>query len=284
MSAAVALPSTPTFAISHLLRRLLAPVAAALALAAACPAAVVTATVPYTEGDAKLQGFVAYDDATVNTKKPGILVCPEWWGLNDYAKSRAKQLAALGYVAFAVDIYGDGQTTKDFGEAGKLATIYKTDRLLTRKRAEAGLAALKAQPGVDPDKIAAVGYCFGGMVALEMVRAGDPLTGIAVFHGSLAPGNDKDGKPMTLAKTSTKILVQQGADDPFVKAPEVAGLLDELRNAGADFQLIQYSGAVHAFTNPDNGTDNSKGIAYNAVADKRSWVAMQTFFGEIFPK
>jgi dienelactone hydrolase len=280
MSAATALAS----AFHRWLAPVAAPLVAVAAFAAACPAAVVTVTVPYADGDAKLQGFVAYDDAAGTAKKPGILVCPEWWGLNDYAKSRTKQLAALGYVAFAVDIYGDGKTTKDFAEAGKYATIYKNDRLLMRKRAEAGLAALKAQPGVDPDKLAAVGYCFGGTVALELVRAGDPLVGIAVFHGGLAPGNDKDGKPLTLTKTTTHILVQQGADDPFVKAPEVQGFLDEFRAAGADYQLIQYSGAVHAFTNPDNGTDNSKGIAYNAVADKRSWAAMQTFFGEIFPK
>jgi dienelactone hydrolase len=266
------------------LARAVAPVAALVALAAGCQAAVVTQDVPYQDGDTKLEGFLAYDDAAGAAKRPGVLVCHEWRGLDDYAKSRAKQLAGLGYVVFALDIYGAGVHAKDATEAGKLATIYKTDRLLTRRRAEAGLAVLKGEPQVDPAKLAAVGYCFGGCVALELVRDGAPLAGIAVFHGALSTGTDKDGKALAAPKgTTTKLLVMQGADDKFVPPTEVAGFLDEMRGADADYQLIQYSGAVHAFTNPDAGNDPSKGIAYNANADRRSWAAMQGFFGELFP-
>lgn len=230
--------------------------------------------VEYKEGKAKLRGFVAWDDS-YQGKRPGVLIVHQWMGLTDYEKGRAKQLAQLGYVAFTADIYG--QLAKDQAEAGELAGRYKNDRALYLKRVEAGLGALKKQANVDSSKLAAMGYCFGGMGVLELARANAPVRGVVSFHGSLAAGSSP-AKP----GIKSKILALHGADDPFVSAKEVAGFEDELRAARADWQLVKYSGAVHAFTQPMAGNDPSKGAAYNHAADKRSWRAMQAFFEELF--
>lgn len=200
-------------------------------------------------------------------------------GLNDYAKHRADQLAELGYIAFAADIYGDGKIAANREEAGKLAGSYKNDRPLLRARVAAGLATLKAQPGVTGDKIAAIGYCFGGTAVLELARSGADIAGVVSFHGGLDTPTSQDAKNIR-----AKVLALHGADDPYVPADQVAAFENEMRQAGVDWQLIVYGGAVHGFTNPANGTDNSKGAAYNALADARSWVAMQQFFNELFAK
>ena len=241
-------------------------------------AAIETKTIDYRQGDTRLVGYLAYPKAAKELL-PGVLVVHEWMGLNDYAKRRAEQLAELGYVAFAADIYGDGKIAANAKEAGALAGQYKKDRALLRARTAAGLATLKAQPGVAQEKVAAIGYCFGGTAVLELARSGADLAGVVSFHGGLDTPAPQDAK-----KIRAKVLALHGADDPYVPAEQVAAFEQEMRAAGVDWQLIAYGGAVHGFTNPANGSDNSKGAAYNAAADSRSWAAMQQFFTELFAK
>jgi dienelactone hydrolase len=246
--------------------------------AALAQAAVKTEVVEYKHGDVVLEGYLAYDDA-VSGKRPGVLVVHEWTGHNPYARKRAEQLAGLGYVAFALDMYGKGVHAKDPQEASKFAAVYKNDRKLMRARAAAGLDVLRKQPQTDTTRLAAIGYCFGGTTALELARSGADLVGVVSFHGGLATPTPEDAKNF-----KGKVLALHGADDPFVPAAEVAGFEDEMRKAGVDWQLVKYGGAVHSFTNPDAGSDASKGAAYNPGADHRSWQAMKDFFGEVFAK
>ncbi len=241
-------------------------------------AAIETKAVEYRQGDTRLVGYLAYPK-DAKGPLPGVLVVHEWKGLDDYAKRRAEQLAELGYVAFATDIYGDGKVAADAKEARALSSIYKKDRGLLRARAAAGLATLKAQSGVASDQIAAIGYCFGGTAVLELARSGADFAGAVSFHGSLDTPMPQDAKNIR-----TKVLVLHGADDPNVPAEQVAVFEQEMRAAAVDWQLIAYGGAVHGFTNPANGGDNSKGVAYNAAADARSWAAMRQFFAELFAK
>jgi dienelactone hydrolase len=186
-------------------------------------------------------------------------------------------LAKLGYFAFAADIYGKGNRPKSGEEAGKLASVYKNDRVLMRQRINLALDELKKQKLVNTDKIAAIGYCFGGTVALELARSGADIKGIVSFHGGLDTPNPADAKNI-----KAKILVLHGGDDPYVNAEQVSSFKKEMVDAGVDYQIFIYGGAVHSFTNPNSGNDPSKGAAYNERADKRSWEAMKTFFTEIF--
>jgi dienelactone hydrolase len=205
-----------------------------------------------------------------------VLVCPEWWGLNDYPKSRAEQLAKLGYIAFALDMYGKGVKTEDAGEAGKLAgALYKDSKLL-RERASAGLKVLTDQPNVDASKVAAIGYCFGGKVALELARSGADLAAVVSFHGALSTDAPAKGalKP--------RILICNGADDTFIKPEDRAAFLKEMKDAKADYVFIDYAGAVHAFTNPTADSHNIPGIKYNQAADRRSWQHMMDLLAEVF--
>ncbi len=238
-------------------------------------AAIQTKTVEYKEGETVLEGYLAYDDALTG-KLPGVLVVHEWKGLNEYAKSRAVQLAQLGYVAFAADIYGKGVRPQTIEEAGATAGIYKGDRELLRRRALAGLKELQAQPNVDTGSLAAIGYCFGGTTVLESARANADVKGIVSFHGGLSAGN-----ATTAQNPKAKILVLHGGDDPFVPPAEVEGFKKEMAGAGADVQFVAYPGTVHGFTNPAN-TGEIKGALYNADADQKSWAAMQEFFKNIF--
>ncbi len=238
-------------------------------------AAIETRTVEYQQGDTRLVGYLA-SPKDAQQPRPGVLVVHEWMGLNDYAKRRAEQLAELGYVALAADIYGDGKVAADRKEAGTLAGVYKQDRALFRARVAAGLAALKAQPGVAADKTVAIGYCFGGTAVLELARSGAEVAGVVSFHGGLDSPTPQDAKNIR-----AKVLVLHGADDPYVPAEQVAAFEDEMRKGGVDWQLIAYGNAVHAFTNPASGDDNSKGAAYNAAADARSWLAMRQFLDEV---
>ena len=247
-----------------------------LLMAPVLNAAVHTEMVTYKHGGAMLEGYLAYDDA-IKVRRPGVLIGHEWMGLNDYAKKRAEQLAQMGYVAFALDVYGKGQNPIDAEGAGKLSGFYTSDRTLLRGRANAGLKVLKNQPLVDPKKIAAIGYCFGGTTVLELARSGADVVGAVSFHGGLSTPNPADAK-----KIRGRVLVLHGADDPYVPDTEVAAFEDEMRKAKVDWELIKYSGAVHGFTNPSGGKDPSKGYAYNEKADKRSWAAMKQFFDEIF--
>lgn len=250
----------------------------ALSLATMAHAAMQTKVIEYRHGDTVLEGYLAYDDSQTG-QRPGVLVVHEWTGHNPYVRKRAEQLAELGYVAFALDMYGKGVHAKDAKEAAQLASVYKNDRKLMRARAEAGLDVLRKQPQTDPHRLAAIGYCFGGTTVLELARAGQDLAGAVSFHGDLATPNAEEAKNI-----KARVLALHGADDPFVPPAVVATFEDEMRKGGVDWQLVSYGGAVHSFTNPGAGNDNSRGAAYNSKADRRSWQAMKDFFDEIFQK
>lgn len=235
-----------------------------------------TSTVQYKEGETALEGIVAWDDA-VKGRRPGILVVHEWTGVGPYVKSRAEQLAKLGYVAFCVDVYGKGVRPVGPKEAGETAGRFKEDRPLLRRRVAAGLEELRRNELADPRRIAAVGYCFGGTAVLELARSGADVAGVVSFHGGLSTP-----LPASAGSLKAKVLVLHGADDPFVPAAEVTGFEAEMRRASADWQLVAYGGAVHSFSNPASGSDRSKGAAYDPRADRRSWEAMLAFFGELF--
>ncbi|MBI5043896.1 MAG: dienelactone hydrolase family protein [Nitrospirae bacterium] len=247
-----------------------------LILAVNVQAEVRTEVVEYKQGDTVLEGYLAYDDA-IKGKRPGILIVHEWMGVNTYVKKRAEQLAKLGYVAFAADIYGKGVRPKTRDEAAAESKKYKTDRQLMRARVNAGLDVLKNHKLADTKRTAAIGYCFGGTTVLELARSGADVAGIVSFHGGLDSLNPNDAKNI-----KGKVLALHGGDDPFVPAEQVAAFQDEMRKANVDWHMVIYGGAVHSFTNPDSGNDNSKGAAYNEKADKRSWEDMKQFFSEIF--
>jgi dienelactone hydrolase len=239
-------------------------------------AAIRSEPISYQFGGVTFEGQFFFDDADA-TPRRAVLVCHEWWGLNDYARHRAEQLAQSGYVALAVDVYGKGVVAKTREEAAKMATALKDDRPTLRGRINAALAALKSRKEVNPKKIAAIGYCFGGTTALELARSGADVIGVVSFHGGLSTPTPQDAKNI-----KCKILACHGADDPFVKPDEVAAFLDEMKKGKVNYEFNIYGGAVHTFTNPAAGDDPSKGSAYNEQADKRSWKAMHDFFAEIF--
>ncbi|HVZ66267.1 MAG TPA: dienelactone hydrolase family protein [Lacunisphaera sp.] len=255
------------------------------AFAMSLQAEIVTKPVAYEQGGVKLEGFLAYDDARISSsqKAPGVLVIPEWWGLNDYVKGRAKQLAALGYVAFAADMYGKGVVTTDAKKAGELSGQFYGKPLMA-ERARAGLDQLLATGFVEANHVAAIGYCFGGSTVQALAYSGAPLAGIVSFHGGLIPVPAD-----AAARNKASILICHGAVDPFVKPEAVAAFKKAMDDGKFDYQFISYAGAVHAFTNPDadkvaalNGLTGN--IAYNAAADHRSWAHMLVFFREIFAK
>ncbi len=234
-----------------------------------------TQLVEYKQGATVCEGYLAYDDANPG-KRPGILVAHEWNGCQEYMHKRAEMLAELGYAAFALDIFGKGIRAKSFPECEQISLPYYQDRGLTRARARAGLEVLLKQPQVDAKKVAAIGYCFGGIVVLELARSGADLAGTVSFHGQLSTPNPADAKNI-----KGKVLVLHGAIDPVVPPAEVAAFEKEMEDAKVDWQLVSYGGAVHTFTNwnlPSTGMP----AAYNEKADKRSWRAMQDFFAEIF--
>jgi dienelactone hydrolase len=246
------------------------------ALAARACGEIRTQVIEYRDGAAVLEGFMAYDDATEEIR-PAVLIAPEWWGLTDYPKHRAEQLARMGYVAFAIDMFGNGKITDDPSEAGKWTGPFYSDRKFCRQRAQAGLDTLLAQKYVDKSRVAAIGYCFGGMVALELARSGAPLAGVITFHGDVRRADDEGPDDI-----KAKILVCHGGDDPLVPAKALQDFQDEMKEAKADYQINLYSGAKHAFTNPAADSHHIDGIAYNEQADKRSWMALNDFFSEIF--
>lgn len=239
-------------------------------------AAVVSRAVEYRDGEAVLEGYLAYDDA-VKGPRPAVLIVHEWKGLNDYAKGRADQLAALGYVGFAIDMYGKGVFAETHEEAAKLSGAYRNDRHRMRQRAKAAYDVLLRQPEVDTSRVAAMGYCFGGMTVLEMARAGLPLLGAASFHGGLSTP-----LPAKKGEIRAKLRVFHGDEDPFVTGKEVEEFRAEMRAADVDWQMTLYGGAVHAFTVPSAGNDKSQGAAYHEKADKASWKAFTAFLQEIF--
>lgn len=256
--------------------RLLSTLALWLAGVLAVHAGIKTEVIEYQHGDKMLEGYLAYDDS-VKEKRPGVLIVHEWWGHNPYVRKRAEQLAASGYVAFALDMYGKGVLAKTPEEAAALAGQFKNDPQLLRGRAGAGLAVLQRHAAVDPQRVAAIGYCFGGTTALELARSGAPLAGVVSFHGGLKTPNPSDAKNI-----KGRVLVLHGADDPLVPEPEVSAFAKEMRDAKVDWQMVSYGGAVHSFTNPDAGNDPKRGVAYDERADRRSYFAMLVFFNEIF--
>lgn len=253
--------------------------AAALALslaATAAHAAIVKKTIEYRQGDTVLEGYLAYDDAGP-ARKPGVVIFHQWMGLTGYERMRAEQLAGLGYVAFAADLYGKGVRPSNPKEAAAEAGKYRADPALLRARTQAALATLRQQPAVLAGKIAAIGYCFGGGAALVLAGTGADLLGTVTFHGSVDALAPQDARSV-----HGKVLVLHGADDPLVPRAAVLKLEDELTAAKVDWEVVLYSGTVHAFTQPMAGNDPSTGLAYKAESDRRSWQALRDFLGEIF--
>jgi dienelactone hydrolase len=244
----------------------------------AAEAKVVTRNVEYRSNGTVLEGYLAYDDAAKG-KRPGVLVVHEWTGIVDYTRDRARQLAELGYVAFAADIYGKGIRPKPPEEAGKVATQYMSNRMLLRERAAAGLSELKKQPNVDSSRVAAIGYCFGGTTVLELARSGADLKGVGSFHGQLNTPNPADAKNI-----KAKVVVFHGAEDKLVPKKDIEAFEQEMRSAKVDFSFIEYANALHSFTNPYNRPPaGMPGVAeYNEVADRRSWAALLNYFHEWF--
>jgi dienelactone hydrolase len=239
-------------------------------------ATVVTQTVEYRQDGTVMQGFLAYDDA-ITGKRPGVLVVHEWWGLNDFARERALKLAGLGYVALAADMYGGGAVTQDRVEAGKLAGALLGNPDLLRARARAALQVLAADPRVDPKRLAAIGFCFGGSTVLELAYSGADLAGVASFHGGLPKT-----RPDDLKRIKAAILVLHGANDPHVPPADIAAFEEAMRQAGADWEMVFFGGAVHGYTNPAAGDNKASGVAYDARAARRSWRCLQEFFREIW--
>jgi dienelactone hydrolase len=237
---------------------------------------VVTQEVMYQDGNMELRGYLAYDDA-IEGKRPAVLVVHEWWGLNDYARHRAEQLAALGYVAFAVDMYGKGKVTTNPKEAGEWAKEINNNPVLWQQRALAGLEALKKEPRVDVSRIAAIGYCFGGATVQQLAYSGADLKGIVSFHGSLVAPTDEQAK-----QVKAKILICHGAADPLISQEALQNYLATMGKMGLDWQMVFYSGAKHSFTNPESDRAGMDAVGYSKLADQRSWTHMKSFFEEIF--
>jgi dienelactone hydrolase len=251
----------------------------ALAASAPASAAIREEPVSYKDGDTIMKGFVVYDDAT-KAKRPGIVVVHEWWGITRHVHESARSLAAMGYTAFIADMYGDGKTADNPKTAGELSGSVGKNTALMRSRFNAARDALAKHVTVDPKRIGAIGFCFGGSVVLNMARVGADLAGVAAFHAGLGTST-----PAAPGKVKAKLLVQNGADDPFIKPDSVEAFKKEMDAAKANYHYISYPGAVHAFTNPEASEAGKKfnlPLAYNAEADKQSKAEMAKFFAEIF--
>lgn len=242
-------------------------------------AEIVGKSIEYTANGDTLKGYIAYDDA-VKGKRPGILVVHEWWGFNDYARRRADMLAKLGYVGFALDMYGEGRTAEHPDNAAKFSSEVMKNFPVMKQRFMAAMEQLKMNDRVDPSRIGAIGYCFGGGVVLNMARAGVDLDGVVTFHGSLASVTEpKKGD------VKAKILVCNGAADKFTTEEDINKFKEQMKAAGADFTFINYPGAIHSFTNPAStalGKKFNLPLAYNKSADEKSWEDMKQFFHKVF--
>jgi dienelactone hydrolase len=249
-------------------------VALALAVPAGLMAQVKSDVINYEQGGTSLQGYVSYNPSAKG-KHPGVVILPDWYGVSDYMKMHAEKLAALGYVVVTADVYGKDVRPKNAQEAGAASGMYMKDRPLYRARAKAALDLLIARNDVDQSRLGVIGYCFGGGGAIELAISGAPLKAVVTFHGSVGNPALEDAKNIR-----GSVLVLHGADDPFVKPEVVNTFMNTMREAGVDYQIHYYGGAVHSFTDKRAGTDNSKGGAYNEKADVRSWQAMKDFFKE----
>lgn len=237
-------------------------------------AALKSRTVDYVYGGKTFQGYLAWDDA-VSGKRPGVLVVHEWWGLNDYVRSRADQLAKAGYVAFAADMYGGGRVAAHPDEAGKMAGEVRANAQEWLGRAEAALQTLRAQPTVDPARLAAIGYCFGGATVLRLAYSGADLKAVASFHGSLFP-------PERPENIKAKIWIFHGEKDPFVKAETVEQVRAALEQGKVAARIVVYPEAMHGFTVPGSEQRGMKGVAYDAEADRKSWAELLSVLGKLF--
>ena len=235
--------------------------------------------VTYSNNGETLKGYLAYDDA-IKGKRPGVLVVHEWWGHNEYARKRARMLAELGYTALALDMYGDGKQAHHPDEAGKFAGEVAKNLPLAKARFDAALEFLKQQEGVDANDIAALGYCFGGSVALQMARLGEDLKAVASFHGGLSTQ-----APAGPGKVKARIISFTGADDPMIPPEQVAAFRREMENAGVNYKVVVFPGVKHSFTNPaadENGRKFNLPLAYDAAADKASWEETKNFLADVF--
>jgi len=238
---------------------------------------VITKSVEYAAGDLICEGFHAFDDQ-VEGRRPSVLIVHQWTGLSDHEKERARVLAEMGYNVLALDVYGKGVRPQP-PEAGKVAGKFKQDRALLRDRLKAGLDALVADERTDAERVVVIGYCFGGLGAMELARSGAKLVGAVSFHGSLDSPTPEDGK-----KIGCEILVLHGDADPFVPKEDVAAFEKELQDAKVTYELVRYPNVVHAFTQKGAGDDPSKGAAYDAAADKASWEELKKFFARVMSK
>ncbi len=251
----------------------------ALGLATSAHAKVVGEEIDYQSNGTTLKGYLAYDKAAKG-KRPGVLVVHEWWGHNEYARKRARMLAELGYVALAVDMYGDGKQAAHPDDAQKFSSEIASNMPLGQARFEAAMAALKKHKTTDNSDIAAIGYCFGGAVVLQMAREGLDLDAVVSFHGSLGTT-----QPANAGTVKAKVMVAHGGADPFVKPEQITGFLSEMNQAGADYRFTAYGSALHSFTNPDAdgvGEKFNLPLKYNKQADEESWRDMQVFLQQAF--
>ena len=255
----------------------LAFAAAGLALAGIARADVKTKAIEYRQGDTPLQGFLAWD-TSAKGKRPGVLVIHEWWGENEHARNQAVRLAKAGYIGFALDMYGKGKVATHPEDAQAFMQEVTKDPAVIRARFDAAMAVLKAQPQVDASRVGVVGYCFGGGVALQMAREGADVAALATFHGALAPHGERARK----GSVKPRILVAAGGADPMVPKEQVRAFEQEMKDAGARFEVITYPNAKHSFTNPDAGKAGMDALAYDAAADRESWKAAMKMFGQVF--
>jgi dienelactone hydrolase len=243
-------------------------------------AAIKEEPVTYKDGGTTMKGFVVYDDASKG-RRPGVIVVHEWWGITKHVHEEARKLAGQGYTAFIADMYGDGKTADNPKDAGALSGAVQKDAAAMQSRFNAAKAALSKHATVDAKKIAAIGFCFGGSVVLDMARAGSDLASVAAFHAGLGAA----GPQAAPGKVKAKVLVLNGADDPFIKPDSVDAFKKEFDAAKVQYRYINYPGAVHAFTNPeatDKGKQFNLPLAYNADADKQSKAEMAKFLAESF--
>ncbi|HBR14994.1 MAG TPA: dienelactone hydrolase [Candidatus Omnitrophica bacterium] len=261
------------------MKRILLSICLVLLAAVSASAEIVTQEIRYNAGEDQLIGFLAYDDG-VQEKRPGILVVHEWWGQNEYVRKRAVMLAELGFTALAVDMYGDGKVALHPDDAKKFSSEVGSNLPLARERFTAGLKVLQEHTTVQADKIAAIGYCFGGSTVLNMARAGVDMRGVVTFHGNLA--TDAPAQKDTM---KAKVLVCHGGDDNFITPEQIEAFKTEMTNTGVDYTFKTYAGARHSFTNPQADTYAAQfdlPIAYNEQADHQSWSDMREFFKNIF--
>jgi len=260
------------------MRRLLFSVLTVFISLTSAQAAIKGEPVEYKSNGTVHQGYLVYDDA-IKAKRPGVLVIHEWWGHDEHARNSARKLAEAGYVALALDMYGDGKQAHHPEDAGKFSGEVRKNLPLMKSRFEAGMKLLQKQSQVDAKRVAAIGYCFGGSVVLEMARAGENLRGVASFHGGLGTGN-----PAQPGKVKARVLVMNGAEDPFVPAEQIAAFKTEMESAKVNYKFVNYPGAKHSFTNPKADANAAKfkmPLAYNAEVDQKSWTELQSFLKSV---